>query len=72
MEGIKKCFSNYLEFGSKKSDAIMVDNADWLDRLSYIDFLREYGQHFTINKMIKFDSVQLRLEERTTTLVPGI
>ena len=62
MEGIKKCFSNYLEFGSKKSDAIMVDNADWLDRLSYIDFLREYGQHFTINKMIKFDSVQLRLE----------
>lgn len=62
MEGIKTCFSNYLEFGAKKSDAIMVDNADWLDRLSYIDFLREYGQHFTINKMIKFDSVQLRLE----------
>ena len=59
---IKTAFDRFLTFGNGRTDAIMVDNAQWLDRLAYIDFLREYGPHFTINKMLTFDSVKLRLE----------
>lgn len=62
MDGIKTIFSKYLTFGDGKSDAIMANNADWLDQLAYVDFLRDYGPHFTINRMLTFDSVKLRLE----------
>ncbi len=62
MEGIKSIFAKYLTFGDGPTDAIMVNNADWLDKLEYIDFLRSYGPHFTINRMLTFDSVKLRLE----------
>jgi len=59
---IKTVFARFLEFGNKPTDAVMVDNADWLDSLSYIDFLRDIGVHFTINRMLAFDSVKQRLE----------
>jgi tyrosyl-tRNA synthetase len=59
---IKRIFERFLTFGDGPTDAIMVDNADWLDRLEYIPFLREVGQHFSVNRMLSFDSVKLRLE----------
>ena len=62
MAGIKTVFSKYVSFGDKPTDALMANNADWLDKLQYIDFLREYGRHFTINRMLSFDSVKLRLD----------
>ncbi len=62
MAGIKRVFEKFLVFGDGPTDAIMVNNADWLDRLNYIDFLREYGTHFSVNRMLSFDSVKLRLE----------
>ncbi len=62
MDGIKQVFAKFLKFGDGDNDAIMVNNADWLDHLNYIDFLRDYGPHFTINRMMAFDSVKLRLE----------
>lgn len=60
--GIKKVFAKYLTFGEGKTDAVMVNNDDWLSQLKYIDFLREFGRHFTINRMLTFDSVKSRLE----------
>lgn len=60
--GIQRIFSRYLNFGAGTTDAAMVDNADWLDRLGYIEVLRAIGPHFTINRMMTFDSVKLRLE----------
>jgi tyrosyl-tRNA synthetase len=60
--GIRRVFERFLTFGDGPSDAIMVNNADWLDRLEYIQFLREVGKHFTINRMLTFDSVRLRLD----------
>ncbi len=62
MAGIQTVFSKFLKFGDGETDAIMVNNADWLDHLNYIDFLRDYGPHFTINRMMAFDSVKLRLD----------
>ncbi|MDP4796663.1 MAG: tyrosine--tRNA ligase, partial [Rhodospirillales bacterium] len=62
MTGIKSVFAKYLTFGDGPTDAKMVNNADWLESLNYIDFLRDYGPHFTINRMLGFDSVKLRLE----------
>ena len=62
MAGIKQVFSRYLTFGDGPTDAVMVNNADWLDKLEYIRFLRDYGPHFTINRMLTFDSVKLRLD----------
>ena len=59
---IKRIFERFLAFGDGPSDAMMVDNADWLDRLEYIPFLREVGQHFSVNRMLSFDSVKLRLD----------
>ena len=59
---IKTVFERFLTFGDGPSDAVMVDNADWLDALEYIPFLREIGQHFSINRMLSFDSVKLRLD----------
>jgi len=60
--GIRRVFKRFLRFGDGPTDAVMVDNADWLDALSYIPFLRDVGRHFTINRMLAFDSVKLRLE----------
>ena len=62
MAGIKSVFQKYLRFGDGPTDAIMVNNADWLDSLNYVEFLRDIGPHFTINRMLSFDSVKLRLE----------
>jgi len=62
MDGIRAVFSRFLTFGGGPADAIMVNNADWLDGLNYIDFLRDYGRHFTINRMLSFDSVKMRLD----------
>ena len=62
LTGIKQVFEKFLEFGTRATDAVMVNNADWLDHLNYVDFLRDYGVHFTINRMLAFDSVKLRLE----------
>jgi tyrosyl-tRNA synthetase len=59
---IRRVFERFLTFGDGPTDAIMVNNADWLDKLEYIPFLRDIGRHFTINRMLTFDSVQLRLE----------
>jgi tyrosyl-tRNA synthetase len=59
---IKGTFSRFLSFGNGAGDAIMVDNADWLSTLNYIEFLREVGRHFSINRMLSFDSVKMRLE----------
>ncbi len=62
MAGIRQVFDRFLTFGDGPTDAIMVDNADWLDELNYIAFLRDYGRHFTINRMLAFDSVKSRLD----------
>lgn len=60
--GIRRVFEHFLTFGDGPTDAIMVNNADWLDTLEYIPFLREVGRHFTINRMLTFESVKLRLD----------
>jgi tyrosyl-tRNA synthetase len=62
MAGIRRCFAPFLRFGDGASDAMMVNNADWLDALSYIDLLRDVGTHFTVNRMLTFDSIRLRLD----------
>ncbi len=62
MDGIKKVFSNYLTFGDGPRDAVMVNNADWLLPLNYLEFLRDVGRHFSVNRMLSFDSVKLRLD----------
>ncbi|MBI0475090.1 tyrosine--tRNA ligase [Sphingomonas sp. MA1305] len=59
---IKRIFERFLTFGDGPTDAVMLDNAEWLDRLEYIPFLREVGQHFSVNRMLSFDSVKLRLD----------
>jgi tyrosyl-tRNA synthetase len=59
---IKRVFERFLTFGDGPADAVMLDNAEWLDRLEYIPFLREIGQHFSVNRMLSFDSVKLRLD----------
>ena len=61
-EAIKGVFSRFLAFGEGAGDAIMVDNAEWLTRLNYIDFLRDIGRHFSVNRMMAMDSVRLRLD----------
>ena len=60
--GIEHVFAKFLSFGRGANDALMINNADWLDRLNYIDFLRDYGRHFSVNRMLTYDSVKLRLE----------
>lgn len=60
--GIKKVFSNYITFGDGPQDALMVNNADWLRSLNYLEFLRDVGRHFSVNRMLSFDSVKLRLD----------
>ncbi|MGU3576492.1 tyrosine--tRNA ligase [Brucellaceae bacterium C25G] len=60
--GIKKVFANYLTFGDGPTDALMVNNADWLRGLNYLEFLRDVGRHFSVNRMLSFDSVKQRLD----------
>ncbi|MCT8176437.1 tyrosine--tRNA ligase [Variovorax sp. CY25R-8] len=62
--GIRAVFERFLRFGDGPSDAVMVNNADWLDGLGYIDVLREVGSHFSVNRMLAFDSVKSRLEKQ--------
>ncbi len=62
IESIKRAFSRYAKFGDGPTDAILVNNADWLMKLNYMELLRDYGTHFTINRMLSFDSVKLRLD----------
>ena len=62
MAGIQACIAPFVRFGPEPGDAILVNNADWLDRLGWIDLLRDVGPHFTINRMLTFDSVRLRLD----------
>nr|WP_295669367.1 tyrosine--tRNA ligase [Sphingomonas sp.] len=59
---IKRIFERFLTFGNGPTDAVMLDNAEWLDALEYIPFLRDVGQHFSVNRMLSFDSVKLRLD----------
>ncbi len=62
INGIQKVFAKYLSFGDGDNDAMMINNAEWLDKLNYIEFLRDIGKHFTINRMIAMESVKLRLD----------
>ena len=64
LSGIRKVFSNFLKFGDGPNDAVMANNADWLNSLNYLDFLRDVGRHFSVNRMLCFDSVKLRLERQ--------
>jgi tyrosyl-tRNA synthetase len=66
MAGIKEIFARFLTFGDGPTDAVMVNNADWLDDLAYIPFLREFGVHFSVNRMLTFESVKARLEREQT------
>jgi tyrosyl-tRNA synthetase len=61
-ESIRRVFEKFLTFGDGKTDALMTDNAEWLTKLNYIDFLRDIGKHFSVNRMMAMDSVKLRLE----------
>jgi tyrosyl-tRNA synthetase len=61
-ESMKTTFSKLMRFGTGRSDAIMVDNAEWLTKLNYIEMLRDVGRHFSINRMLSMDSVKLRLD----------
>ena len=65
IESIKGVFAKFLRFGSGPRDAIMANNDDWLSRLGYVEFLRDYGTQFTINRMLTFESVKLRLERES-------
>ncbi|MFN3548505.1 MAG: tyrosine--tRNA ligase [Mesorhizobium sp.] len=60
--GIKKVFSNYLTYGDGAKDALMINNADWLLDINYLEFLRDVGRHFSVNRMLSFDSVKTRLD----------
>jgi tyrosyl-tRNA synthetase len=60
--GINKVFSRFMRFGEGQHDAVMPDNAEWLTKLNYVDFLRDVGRHFSVNRMLSMDSVKLRLE----------
>jgi tyrosyl-tRNA synthetase len=62
IDGIKRAFSPYVSFGDGPTDAIMVNNAEWLDALNYIGFLRDIGRHFSVNRMLSFESVKSRLD----------
>ena len=64
LTGIRKVFSQFLKFGDGPGDAVMANNADWLNALNYLDFLRDVGRHFSVNRMLSFDSVKLRLDRQ--------
>jgi tyrosyl-tRNA synthetase len=60
--GMKKVFANYLTYGDGDTDALMLNNAEWLDNLNYLEFLRDIGRHFSVNRMLSFESVKSRLD----------
>ena len=62
ISGIKQVFSQYLDYGDGPGDALMINNAEWLDGLNYLDFLRDIGRHFSVNRMLAFESVKSRLD----------
>ncbi len=62
LNNLRGVFENFLRFGANATDAILVNNADWLEKLNYIDFLRDYGRYFSVNRMLTMDSVKMRLE----------
>lgn len=62
MAGIKSVFASYMTYGDGASDAMMINNAEWLDSLNYLDFLRDIGRHFSVNRMLAFESVKSRLD----------
>ena len=64
LKGIRAIFNKFLKFEGAGGNAVMANNADWLNTLNYIDFLRDIGRHFSINRMLAFDSVKLRLERQ--------
>ena len=66
IQSMKRAFAKYLRYGDTPVDAFMVDNDVWLSKLNYIEFLRDYGRHFSVNRMLSFDSVKLRLEREQT------
>src|ERR1017187_5457513 len=64
LKGIRAIFSKFLKFDGAGGNAVMANNADWLNKLNYIDFLRDVGRHFSVNRMLAFDSVKLRLDRQ--------
>jgi len=62
IDGIKQVFAKYLDYGDAPTDALMINNAEWLDELNYLDFLRDIGRHFSVNRMLSFESVKSRLD----------
>ena len=62
IDGIKQVFAKYLSYGDGPTDAMMINNAEWLDSLNYLDFLRDIGRHFSVNRMLSFESVKSRLD----------
>jgi tyrosyl-tRNA synthetase len=64
LKGIRAIFTKFLKFGDGPGDALMANNADWLNNLNYVDFLRDVGRHFSVNRMLSFDSVKLRLDRQ--------
>jgi tyrosyl-tRNA synthetase len=62
ISGIRQVFGNYVSFGTGARDALMVNNAEWLDQLNYLDFLRDIGRHFSVNRMLSFESVKSRID----------
>ena len=62
ISGMKRVFARYLAYGAGPSDALMLDNAEWLDGLNYLEFLRDIGRHFSVNRMLSFESVKSRLD----------
>jgi len=62
IDGIQRVFSKFVDFGTGDRDAVLLNNADWLEKLNYISFLRDYGRHFSVNRMLSQDSVKLRLD----------
>ncbi|MDR1375826.1 MAG: tyrosine--tRNA ligase [Holosporaceae bacterium] len=66
MKGIKSCLVPFLRFGNGESDAVLVNNADWLDRLEYIPFLQEIGKYFSVNRMLSFESVKAKLTDNNS------
>src|SRR4029077_9198035 len=64
LQGIRQVFGKFLKFEGAGGNAIMANNADWLNTLNYIDFLRDVGRHFSVNRMLSFDSVKLRLDRQ--------
>ena len=63
--GMQQVFEKYLSYGDGDSDAIMLNNAEWLDNLNYLEFLRDIGRHFSVNRMLSFESVKQRLERES-------